>query len=331
MQAKPTKKPSVNYRTLGQKADRKILSLFPSLSFWKFANACEEKSLVLQRLACLYTVGSQGAVSVSKLTKILNLSSTAMTKEVKKLTAECLVNAVKNGKTTEYTLTAKGFVPLMSFEEFRDWARMKAFLSGPDKKNDPLAYALLVIGYSSKNAPSNICDALSKYAAKGHNMELSATDAIAESLLSFYRSELRTLNATTPNYLSVFKEFTTAGFQDVFRMLLMAIKPTAEDYNGLIEFFNEVAEFYYDPARLAYVNLLSENPDLQLRLDEFKKAQDQQIKKAGSNLEVTFNIPTAGSSKIDALPPHIRAMAMRLMLEPMKFINKELCGYFWAS
>jgi hypothetical protein len=132
-------------------------------------------------------------------------------------------------------------------------------------------------------------------------------------------------------YLGVFKEFTTAGFQEVFKMLLLAIKPTAEDYNWLVEFFNEVSEFYFDPARIAFVNLLPGNPKLQRNLDGFKKAQDQQIKKQDGNLEVTFTIPGSGLSKIDAMPPHLRAIGMRLILEPIKFINKELVDYFWAN
>jgi hypothetical protein len=135
---------------------------------------------------------------------------------------------------------------------------------------------------------------------------------------------------SAPNYLNVFKEFTTSGFQDVFRMLLLAIKPTAEDYNGLIEFFNEVTEFYFDPARIAFINLLSENQNMRQRLAEFKKAQDLQIKKEGPTFEVTFTIPKSGVSKIDTMPPHLRAMGMRLILEPVKFINKELCNYFWT-
>jgi len=131
--------------------------------------------------------------------------------------------------------------------------------------------------------------------------------------------------------LSVFKEFTTAGFQEVFKMLILAIKPNAEDYNWLVEFFNEVSEFYFDPARVAFVNLLCDNPKIRQNLEEYKKNQDQQIKKQGGNLEVTFTIPSSGISKIDAMPPHLRTIGMRLILEPAKFINKELVDYFWAN
>ncbi len=136
---------------------------------------------------------------------------------------------------------------------------------------------------------------------------------------------------TPPAYLSVFKEFTTAGFQEVFRMLLMAIKPTAEDYNWLVEFLNEASEFYFDPARVAYINLLPQNESLRRRLDEFKKAQDQQIKRQDGSLEVTFSVPGSGMSKVDAMPPHLRAIGMRLILEPIKFINNELVDFFWNT
>jgi hypothetical protein len=112
-------------------------------------------------------------------------------------------------------------------------------------------------------------------------------------------------------------------------MLLMALKPTAEDYNWLVEFFSEVGEFYFDPARIAYINLLSNNPAMRARLEEFKKTQDQQIKKTGPTLEVTFTIPGSGTSKIDAMPPHLKAVGMRLILEPVKFINTELLRHFW--
>ncbi len=200
----------------------------------------------------------------------------------------------------------------------------------PQKKNDPLAYALLVVGFCA-NKPDGVYQALCRYGAQGNTFENIPADVSAEALLKFYRQELRAQSPVPPIYLSVFKEFTTAGFQEVFKMLLLAIKPTAEDYNWLVEFFNEVSEFYFDPARIAFVNLLPQSEKLRKDLDDFKKAQDQQIKKQNGNLEVTFTIPGSGFSKIDAMPPHLRAIGMRLILEPVKFINKELVDYFWAK
>lgn len=331
MQGNPAQLKPVNYHMIGKKVDRNVLSLFPSFNFWDGANTQREKNIVLQRLACLYVLGRCGSASLSELTKTLSISRSAVARELKKLVSLSLAEPVKKGKTRSYILTTKGLVALMAFGEFRDWARTRAVLCSPQKKNQSLAYALLLIGYSVKDKTDTIYNSLLKYATQGHNMELASEEIAAESLLSFYSAELRASGSVPPNYLGVFKEFTTNGFQDVFRMLLAAIKPTADDYNWLIEFFDQVAEFYYYPARVAYVNLLSDNQSLKSRLEEFKKAQDQLIKKEGSTMEVTFTVPGSGLKKIDTMPPHLRAMGMRLMLEPMRFINKELCDFFWTK
>jgi hypothetical protein len=326
MQAKPPTPKT--FRSIEKNVDRKILALFPSLNFCNLTANPEEKRKALADLACLQMVGVKGAVSASELAQTLKISRADANKSFKKLASGALVREEKNGKTAFYLPTTLGTVALMMFGEFQDWTKTKASLCAPQKKNDPLAYALLVVGYCA-NKPDGLYQALCKYAAQGHVMEQVEAGAAADSLLGFYRQELRLASAVPPNYLSVFKEFTTAGFQDVFRMLLLAMKPTAEDYNWLLEFFNEVAEFYFDPARVTYVNLLAQNPTLKQHLEAFKKTQDQQIKKEGSNLEVTFTIPGAGASKIESMPPHLRAIGMRLILEPVKFINKELFSYFW--
>jgi DNA-binding MarR family transcriptional regulator len=215
-------------------------------------------------------------VTLSELTNALKVPRPAVMKGLKKMLSQGLIETEKAQKTVSYVLTTKGFMVLMAFREFQDWTKIKTALSGSQKRNDPLVYALLTIGYAANSTPNAIYAALCKYAAQGHNMEPVEAEVIAESLLNFYRSEIRASAAVPPTYLGVFKEFTTTGFQDVFRMLLMAIKPTAEDYNWLIEFFNQVAEFYYDPARVAYVNLLAENNNLKTRLEEFKKTQKAQ-------------------------------------------------------
>ncbi len=114
-------------------------------------------------------------------------------------------------------------------------------------------------------------------------------------------------------------------------MLLGAVKPTIEDYNWLVQFFTEVAEFQFHPARVAYLNILAANPSFKVRLENFKKSQDQQIKLQGKKMEVTFTIPGAGLQGLSAMPAHLRAIGMRLMLEPLQFINSELCSYFWDN
>ncbi len=230
MQAKPPTPKT--FRSIEKNADRKILALFPSLNFCNFTANPEEKRKVLVNLACLQAVGGKGAVSVSELAQTLKISRADTNKSLKTLVSGALIREEKNGKTTFYLPTTLGAVALMAFQEFQDWQKTKTSLCAPQKKNDPLAYALLVVGYCA-NKPDGLYQALCKYASQGHVMEQAEAGAAADSLLGFYRQELRLASAVPPNYLSVFKEFTTAGFQDVFRMLLVAIKPTAEDCRGL--------------------------------------------------------------------------------------------------
>ncbi|HSV50145.1 MAG TPA: MarR family transcriptional regulator, partial [Candidatus Acidoferrales bacterium] len=288
-----------------------------------------EKKRTLQRITCLKIIGDNGPKNISELATKLKLPRPEAAKTTKELAALGLIKAEKN-KNITFTTTTAGLVALTSFKDYQDWVKIKAALAVSHKKNDPLAYALLVVGCCA-NKPDGVYTALCKYAAQGNTIENISADVSAESLLRFYRQELRVQSITPPAYLSVFKEFTTAGFQEVFKMLILAIKPTAEDYNWLVEFFNEVSEFYFDPARIAFVNLLPESQKLRQNLEEYKKAQDQQIKKQDGNLEVTFTIPGSGLSKIDTMPAHLRAIGMRLILEPAKFINKELVDYFWAN
>ncbi len=321
----------INYHLVGKKVDPKILSLFPSLNQQNATNNPAEKDAIQQKLTCIYLLGNCGSAPLAELVNAMQLPRATVANNIKKLVLLGLVEAVKAKKMVKYSLSTGGVLVLAAFREFQEWNKIKTALLGVPKANDPLAYTLFTIGYASDGKPEGVYNALVKYASQGHSLEGLEVEVAAESLLNFYRADMRASGPTPPNYLGVFKEFTTTGFQDVFRMLLMAIKPTAEDYNWLVEFFNEVAEFYYDPSRVAYVNLLKENKPFRDRLEEFKKQQDQLIKKEGSNLEVTFSVPSAGLQKIDAMPPHLRAMGMRLMLEPMKFINKELCGFYWEN
>jgi DNA-binding MarR family transcriptional regulator len=329
MSAKSKATKSVKYDISAKKADQKILQLFPSLNYTS-ANSNSKKSKIRQQLACLNLIGNQSNVNSIKLSHGLKVDRSEVTKITKQLSDLGLIKIETAPKTSTYNVTTAGSVALLAFDEFQEWAKIKSSLAVPTKKNDALAYALLVIGFCA-NKPDSIYQTLSKYASHGNTFENIPSETAAEYILSFYRQELRSASPTPPTYLNVFKEFTTAGFQEVFRMLLVAIKPTAEDYNWLIEFFNEVSEFYFDPARIAFVNLLAENPKLSQHLEDYKKTQDQQIKKQGGNLEVTFSIPGSGMSKVDAMPPHLRAIGMRLILEPIKFINKELVEFFWSG
>ena len=306
----------------------KLLKLYPSLLIPQNCNK-QQKNRIHRRLICLKTVSAK-ALTAADLALKNGLSHFQVTKTLQDLAALDLVNAQKIGRTKTYTATTKGTVALIAFDDFGDWQTLKSILSAPHKKNDPLAYALLVVGYSS-NKPDTIHQTLSSYAAQGATIENVSSETVAESLLGFYRQQLRAQSPLPPAYLSVFKEFTTTGFQDFFKMLLVAVKPTAEDYNWLVEFFNEISEFHFNPARVAFVKILPQTTMLQQKLEKFKKNQDQQIKKQDGTLEVTFTIPGSGLSKVDAMPPHLRAIGMRLIMEPAKFVNETLVEYFWSK
>jgi DNA-binding MarR family transcriptional regulator len=327
MQATPKTQTSGNPTAI-RKADPKILKLFPSLNF-AYSTDSTEKKVIIQRVTCLKLIGNNPTANLTELSTKLKVTRAKAAKITKELTSLSLVRVEKN-KTTMYSLTTAGYVALMAFEDFREWAKVKSVLAVHQKKNDPLAYALLVVGFCA-NQPKGVYEVLCQFASMGNTFENVAVDVAAETLLGFYRHQLQAKSSLPPAYLNVFKEFTTAGFQEVFKMLLLAVKPTAEDYNWLVEFFNEVSEFYFDPARIAFVNLLPESQKLRQDLEAFKIIQDQQIKKQDGSLEVTFIIPGSGLSKIDAMPPHLRVIGMRLILEPIKFINKELIDYFWAN
>jgi predicted transcriptional regulator len=320
-----------DYRAIGEKADRKVLSLFSSLGYWVKGVSVKEHDAILRCLAVVYTLGVGGQMSIADLSKSLVLSRSLTVQSLDKLSKLSLVAVLKCGKKASYILTPKGAVVLVAFKEFQSLQAIKPVVSNPVNKNDRLAFALLVIGYSVAKKENSIFGILVRYAEIGSTVESVGSDIVAESLLRFYSSECKVNAAVLPNYLGVFKEFTTAGFQQVLQILLSSMKPSVEDYNWLVEFFGEVIEFYYNPARLAYVNLLSENPGLRLRLEGFKKSQEQQIRKEGSMMEVTFNVPSSNVQKFMSMPAHLRAVATRLVLEPLQFVNQELAVFFWST
>ena len=309
--------------TTTQETDTNILQLYPTLNS---VSTLEKKNKLLNALSEI----SVKEATLEELTAKLKLTSSQTKKIATELSSLHLITAEKVDRKTTYTLTTNGLVALMALKENREWAKVKPTLATSKKRNDPLAYVLLLIGYCAKRQ-NGLYENLCRYGAEGNILENIPLEVSAESLLRFYRRELRAKTAMPPAYLSVFKEFTTSGFQEVFRMLLVAVKPTAEDYNWLIQFFIEVEEFYFDPARITYVNLLPETPKLREHLEQFKKTLDQQIRRQDGNLEVTFTVPGSGLSKVDAMPPHLRSIGMRLILEPARFINKELVELFWSN
>jgi hypothetical protein len=55
------KHPLGNYRSVGERADRRVLSLFPSLSYWVEGISVKRQSEVLRSLACVYSLGVAGS------------------------------------------------------------------------------------------------------------------------------------------------------------------------------------------------------------------------------------------------------------------------------
>ncbi len=317
-----------NYLALAEKADAKILSLFPTFS-------TDGKSIqrnAIPTLACIYAIGDGEFSSPRELAKTLNATPHSTARTLKKLLSLSLVAAAKDGRTVKYSLTAKGVIALESSAKYRGFSRIRPLLSTSKNRDDQLAYALLVIGYSANGKDDVFYDALTKYAAQGRSLELLEGAAAAESLLNFYQDACMSEAKSPLNYLGVFKEFTSSGFQDIFRMLLSAMKPTVEDYNWLVQFFHEVVAFYYDPVRVAYMNVLAQNSSLRSRLEQFKKTQETSAKTSGSQMELTFKVtPSKNLEQIMRMPPHLKVISMRLMLEPLEFMNQELKNFFWPN
>jgi predicted transcriptional regulator len=321
----PNGSSSIDYSSIAGKADPRILSLFPTLAGGR------GRDTTIRSLACLYAVGKNGPTSIRGLSKALNMPYSRLKGSLEKLSSLSLVEITKNGRTLNYSLTTKGIVALVSFEDFRSFTSIKFSLSNYKNKGNRLAYVLLLIGYGVSDKPNIIHEILVKYAEQGHNLEPLNNDASAESILNFYGDELKSQAKSPPNYLNMFKEFTTAGVQDVLRMLLAAMRPTPEGYSWLIEFFHELVEFYYDPVRTAYMNILSQNPEFRRRLDGFKATQEQRMRTEGSRMELTFIVPRGPLlQRFMSMPPHLRVMGMRLMLEPLQFMAQELNSFFYS-
>jgi len=329
----PKKFVSSIYRSVDRLCNRQVLVLFPDLCYWNIG-VDQDKEKVLGELACVYQLGLEGVggkLSVADLVKRLSLPPALLVKGFKHLVKLGLVVSCRVGRLTYYGLSSKGLIILMAFKKFEKFEDVKPFLCDVSFKDDRLCFALLVIGYSRPKESNVVFDTLVKYNQKGFVIGDLVPDCVAESLLGFYSLESKVLATCLPNYLGVFKEFTTGGFQQVLSILLTSMKPTVEDYNWLVEFFGEVIEFYYNPSRLAYVNILAANENVRLSLENYKKSQEQQIRKEGSTMEVTFNVPSTNVAKFMNMPAHLRAMATRLIVEPLQFINQELSTFFWPT
>ncbi len=304
--------------------DPQMLSLFPSLAVKKPAD--------LKKLACLRALGEAGRpLSHTEVSKIAGIPAATAKKNLGDLVMLSLLTAEKKEKQLVYTLTAKGAMALMSFAPFRSFSKVLPVLSL--QKNDDLAFAMLVIGNSSAERKDDLLyTILSGYAKYGHSMESRDGQTAADSLLRYYASQCKVQSKTLPPYLNMFRDFTPAGFQDILKMLLVALKPTPDDYNWLVQFFHELVEFYYNPVRIAYMNMLTHDTVLKSRLDQYRKEQEAMMKKADGGIELTFKV--LGGFELEKfvnMPPHLKAMGLKLVLEPLRFMNDELRAAFWSQ
>jgi len=323
----------IDYPSIIEKADPRILSLFPTLNILDAKHGQRARGTIFRRLACIYIIGKYGSISAADLLKTTNIPHSSLEATLKKLLSQSLLETARIKRRKKYGLTPKGIIVLTAFEKFWSFKSIKPLLLKSKNRNNNLAYALLVIGYSAINRPEIIFDTLTKYAEQGYNLEPLSCDAIAESLLEFYGDQCESEAQSPPQYINMFKEFTTAGFQDILRMLLTGMKPGPEAYNWLVQFFHELVEFYYNPVRMAYTNLLSDYPNLRSRLEQFKKEQERQTRTEGSKIELTFKVPWGSSElqKFMNMPHYLKTIGLRLVLEPLHFMTRELKDFFWPS
>ncbi|MCW3996228.1 MAG: winged helix-turn-helix domain-containing protein [Candidatus Bathyarchaeota archaeon] len=328
MKNKRRRKPAVNYKTLTNNVDPEVLALFPDLNL----NGTNErkKDAAQKRLTILYLIAQNHSTAL-QLSEKTGLTKNAILLILRKLSKLGLIEASKVGRYAHFSVSTMGAVALTSFHEYQSFAKMQTLLAVPAKKNDKLAYALLVIGNCANDKDDSVYTTLKTFANQGCCIERLDSEGTAMAIMRFFSQQAKTNRSYPANYLGVFKEFTTAGFQEILRLLLTALKPTVDDYNWLIEFFNATSEFYFSPERLAYVNLLAKDVNLKQRLEAYKKSQDSQVKKTGSQMEVTFNVPNSGLEKYPTMPPYLKAIVMRLILEPNQFVNLELNRYFFDS
>lgn len=284
--------------------------MFPSLLSGK---PTDEK-----RLSCLQILCKEARpLEAKEISKLASLQP-ASTKKILEFLAGISLVEIQKREKTEYRLTAKGVIAVLSV--MPSFSRVRPALLS--LKNDELAFALLVIGHAS---PERKDDALNAALAG-----FAISDRTAESLLAHYSRQRKTQSTALAPYLGMFRDFTPAGFQDILQMLLVAIKPTPDDYNWLVQFFYELVEFYYNPIRLAYINMLSFDSELKSRLERYRKEQEALMKKQGTGIELTFRVLGGFElEKFASMPAHLKAMGLKLILEPLQFMTEELRHSFW--
>ncbi|MEM3737226.1 MAG: hypothetical protein QXJ75_03960, partial [Candidatus Bathyarchaeia archaeon] len=300
-------------------ADQSILTLFPSLNFRN--GSATSKRAFERNLLVLLAVG-EGKVTRRQIVKSYQFSNLAVAKSVGVLEAKGLLckKAMQTSKSGYY-LTAKGVVALMAFPEFRNFEQTRSILTKVEYRDDSLAFALLTIGSSLGQRSEAVYELLLEYAKAGHNIEDIDSQTAALSLLEFLSNKWRHERQTVPEYLSVFREFTTQGFELLMRTILASIRPRPDDLNCFVQFLCEVADFYHNPIRRSYLSILKDNPHLRKRLEEFKDEQESLVKREGASAEVTLRVRNmAEFYRFSHMPAHLQAIGVRLIVEPLDFM-----------
>jgi len=325
-------------RTLGismatvRKADSDILKLFPSLNFRSHVLADKIKESCLRNLFVLLAT-AEGRVTKNQIAMFCQMSYSAVTKSIDVLEAKGLSRKKMGAsKKVIHYPTAKGIIALMALPKFWNFKRVSSVLAGKEHKDSDVAFALLIMDLSIRERSEPVYEILKEYAKAGHNLEEVDEKVAADSMLEFLSNKWNHETQTVPEYLSVFKQFTTQSFEGVIRTIMTHMKPRPEDYNSFVQFLCEVANFYRSPVRRAYANILSENAEARLRLDEFKKAQESLARQDQASAEVTFRLRSSSEfSRFSFLPAHLQAVGLRLIVEPTDFMINELKRTFWPN
>ena len=315
-----------------EKADSDILLLFPSLNFRSYMLTSKLKESYLRNLLVLLAI-AESKVTKHQIAKSCQISNSAVAKAVKVLeTKGLLCKKMRSAKTGEFYPTAKGIIALMAFPKFRNLERIWSILTKKEHKDSNIAFALLIMGLSMKEKSEPLYGTLLEYARSGHNLEEIDDQTAADSIFGFLSNKWRLEMQAVPQYLNVFKEFTTQSFEGVIRTIMTYMKPRPEDYDCFVQFLCEVANFYHSPVRRAYASVLSENADARLRLNEFKKERESLVMQDRASAEVTFRLSSSSEfSRFSFLPAHLRAVGLRLIVEPTDFMIDELKRLFWPN
>jgi predicted transcriptional regulator len=313
-----------------READLSVLSLFPSLNFGTSQLPQRKSKDAIRNVSVILAV-AEGNTAKHQISRYCSLSGSVTTKSIKLLQSKKLVSKKKAKSKVEYYLSAKGVIASMAFPKFRESELLWSRLTSNEYKGNPLAFALLITGLSLKDRSEAVYETLLQFAKTRRNIEDLDDRAVADSILRFLSDLWKYERQAVPEYTNVFKEFRTQGFEEIMRTILMHTKPKAEDYNGFIQFLCEVADFYYSPTRRAYNRIISENPEIERRLQQFKMEQESLVRQKRASAEVTFRIrDQAELSRFSNMPSHLQAIGMKLIVEPTDFMVKELGCVLWS-